>query len=49
MSSTACSCLGTLRPGEWLVVLPDPHCRSHGDHERPCFCESIPHVTKRAG
>jgi hypothetical protein len=41
MSSTACCCLGTLGIGEWIVVVADPHCQWHGDHERPCFCETL--------
>jgi hypothetical protein len=49
MSSTACSCLGELRPGEWLVVVADPHCKWHGDHDLPCFCESIPAATEKTG
>jgi hypothetical protein len=49
MSSTACSCLGNLLPGEWQIVVFDPHCKWHGDHEHPCFCESTPQPTEHTG
>ena len=49
MSCTACSCLGNLRAGEWLILVLDPHCKWHGDHEQPSFCDSSPQPTERTG
>jgi len=47
VSSTACSCLGDLHGREWVILVMDPHCRWHGDHEQPCICGSTPQTTDR--
>lgn len=49
MSSTACSCIGLLRPGAWIVQVADPHCRWHGDPEPPYVGDGAPNADGHVG